>query len=73
MKSKEISKLNTDELKSKINSLKKDLFNFRFRKINGQLEDTSKVSQLKKDLAIVLTKLNKKHWYEQKNIKWWSY
>jgi len=48
MKSKEISKLNTDELKSKINSLKKDLFNFRFRKINSQLEDTSKVSQLKK-------------------------
>ena len=73
MKSKEISKLNTDELKSKINSLKKDLFNFRFRKINTQLEDTSKVSQLKKDLAKVLTKLNKKNWYEQKNIKWWSY
>ena len=70
MKSKEVSKLNTDELKSKINSLKKDLFNFRFRKINGQLEDTSKVSQLKKDLAKVLTKLNKKNWYEQKNIKW---
>ena len=73
MKSKEISKLNTDELKSKINSLKKDLFNFRFRKINAQLEDSSKVSQLKKDLAKVLTKLNKKNWYEQKNIKWWSY
>ena len=61
MKSKEISKLNIDELKSKINSLKKDLFNFRFRKINGQLEDTSKVSQLKKDLAKVLTQLNKKN------------
>ena len=61
MKSKEISKLNIDELKSKINSIKKDLFNFRFRKINGQLEDTSKVSQLKKDLAKVLTKLNKKN------------
>ena len=73
MKSKEINKLNTDELKSKINSLKKDLFNSRFRKINGQLEDTSKVSQLKKDLATILTKLNKKNWYEQKNIKWRSY
>ena len=70
MKSKEISKLNIDELKSKINSLKKDLFNFRFRKINSQLEDTSNVSKLKKDLAKVLTKLNKKNWYEQKNIKW---
>ena len=59
MKNKEINKLSKDELKSKINSLKKDLFNFRFRKINGQLEDTSKVSQLKKDVAKLLTKSNK--------------
>ena len=61
MKSKEISKLNTDELKSKINSLKKDLFNFRFRKVNGQLEDTSTVSKLKNDMAKLLTKLHKKN------------
>ena len=61
MKSKEINKLNTDELKSKINSLKKDLFNFRFRKINGQIEDTSKVSQIRRDVAKLLTKLNKKN------------
>ena len=60
MKSKEVNKLSKDELKSKIDSLKKDLFNFRFRKINGQLEDTSKVSMIKKDLAKILTKLNVK-------------
>jgi len=60
MKNKEINKLNVDEIKNKINSLKKDLFNFRFRKINGQLEDTSKVSQLKNDVAKLLTKLHKK-------------
>ena len=59
MKIKEINKLSKDELKNKVNSLKKDLFNFRFRKINGQLEDTSKVSQLKKDVAKILGKLNK--------------
>ena len=51
MKNKEINKLSIDELKSKINSLKKDLFNFRFRKINGQLQDTSKVSQLRQEVA----------------------
>ena len=60
MKYKEINKLSNDELKAKVNSLKKDLFNFRFRKINGQLEDTSKVKQLKKNVAKLLTKLNKK-------------
>ena len=59
MKIKEINKLSNDELKNKVNSLKKDLFNFRFRKVNGQLEDTSKVPQLKKDVAKILSKLNK--------------
>ena len=61
MKNKEIDKLSVDELKNKINSLKKDLFNFRFRKVNAQLEDTSKVPQLKKDVAKLLTKLYKKN------------
>tara|TARA_B100000287_G_scaffold370661_1_gene368230 strand:+ start:193 stop:378 length:186 start_codon:yes stop_codon:yes gene_type:complete len=60
MKNKEINKLSKDELKNKINTIKKDLFNFRFRKVNGQLEDTSKVSSIKKDLAKILTKLNTK-------------
>ena len=58
MKNKEINKLSKDELKAKVNSLKKDLFNFRFRKINGQLEDSSKIPQIKKDVAKILTKLN---------------
>ena len=58
MKNKEINKLSKDELKNKVSSLKKDLFNFRFRKTNGQIEDTSKVSLIKKDVARLLTKLN---------------
>ena len=61
MKNKEINKLNADEIKNKINSLKKDLFNFRFRKVNGQLESTAKVSQIKKDVAKILTRLNQKN------------
>jgi len=58
MKNKEINKLSKDEIASKVSSLKKDLFNFRFRKINGQLENTSKVLLIKKDIARLLTKLN---------------
>ena len=60
MKNKELNKLSNDELKKKANLLKKDLFNFRFRKVNGQIEDTSKVSIIKKDIAKIFTKLNKK-------------
>ena len=60
MKNKEISKLSHDELLSKLEKLKKDLFNMRFKKTNGQIEDSSIFSQVKKDVAKVLTKLNKK-------------
>ena len=60
MKFKEVEKLSVDEVTKKINLIKKDLFNFRFRKVNGQMEDTSKISQLKNDVAKLLTKLNKK-------------
>ena len=60
MKNKEVKKFTSDEIKNKIHSLKKDLFNFRFRKVNGQLEDTAKVNQIKKDVAKLFTKLNNK-------------
>ena len=60
MKNKEIKKLSIDELKNKVNSLKKDLFNFRFRKVNGQIEDTAKISQVKRNIAKSLTALKKK-------------
>ena len=59
MKNKEINKLSKDELDNKLDKLKKDLFNMRFKKTNGPLEDSSKVSQLKKDVARILTKINK--------------
>ena len=59
MKNKEIKKLSDDELKNKVNSLKKDLFNFRFRKVNGQLEDAAKVTLIRRDVAKILTSLNK--------------
>jgi|TARA_B110000881_G_scaffold206284_1_gene209478 large subunit ribosomal protein L29 len=61
MKNKVVKKLNKDELTKKVNSLKKDLFNLRFRKVNNQLEDTAKVSLLKREVAQHLTSLNKKN------------
>ena len=61
MKNKEIKKLSIDEMKNKVNSLKKDLFNFRFRKVNSLVESSAKVSQIKKDVAKLLTALNQKN------------
>ena len=61
MKNKEINKLTNDELENKLNKFKKDLFNMRFKKTNGPLDDTSKISQTKKNVAKILTKINKKN------------
>jgi len=61
MKYKEVNKLSNDELENKLQKLKKDLFNMRFKKTNGQIEDTSKFSQLRKNIAKVLTKKNIKN------------
>ncbi len=60
MKLKEIKKMSKDELKSKVNALKKDLFNSRFKRVNGQLTDTAKISETRKDVARVLTLLKDK-------------
>jgi len=60
MKNKEIKKLSKDELVSKLDKLKKDLFNMRFKKTNGPLEDSSKYPQVKRDVAKILTQMNKK-------------
>ena len=51
MKSKEINKLTKDELNNKFGKLKKDLFNMRFKKINGQLQNVSEYSSIKKNIA----------------------
>ena len=61
MKNKEVNKLSKDELENKLDKLKKDLFNMRFKKTSGPIEDTSKFSQVKKDIAKILTKVNKKN------------
>ena len=58
MKNKKIKNFTKDQLDKEISALKKDLFNFRFRKINGQLENPAKFSDLKKQIARAFTKLN---------------
>ena len=60
MKKKETKKLTKDQIIKNIETLKKDLFNFRFRRVNGQIEDTAKVPLIKKDVAKLLTRLNNK-------------
>ena len=57
MKKKEIKKLTKDQIIKNIEKLKKDLFNFRFQKINGQVKSPAKVSETRKIIARLKTKL----------------
>ena len=57
MKKQEIKKLKKTEIEDNINKFKKDLFNLRFQKINGQLNSFSKIKQTKKTIARLKTLL----------------
>jgi len=60
MKKKEIKKLTKDQAIKNIDKLKKDLFNFRFQKINGQLKNYAKISETKKTIARMKTLIHRK-------------
>ena len=61
MKKKELKKLTKDQALKDIDKLKKDLFNFRFQKINGQLKSAAKVNETKKNIARLKTLVEKKN------------
>ena len=60
MKKQEIKKLSKDEMIKNIDKLKKDLFNFRFQKINSQVSNPAKISETRKTIARLKTILKEK-------------
>ena len=60
MKKQEIKKLSKDEILKNIDKFKKDLFNFRFQKINSQVTNPSKIGETKKIIARLKTTLKGK-------------
>ena len=60
MKKKEIKSLSKDEILKNIDKFKKDLFNFRFQKINSQVTNPSKIGETKKSIARLKTILKGK-------------
>jgi large subunit ribosomal protein L29 len=47
-----------DELNGELAKLKKEQFNLRFQRANGQLEKTNRVRVVRKDIARIMTVLN---------------
>ena len=60
MKKQEIKKMSKDEILKNIDKFKKDLFNFRFQKMNSQISNPAKINETKKSIARLKTILKGK-------------
>ena len=55
MKAADVRALSADQLKEELAKLKKEQFNLRFQKATGQLENTARVTEVRKDIARIKT------------------
>jgi len=60
MKATDIREQTAEELETRLNDIKKDLFTLKFQKAIGQLENTQAIRNLRKDIALVETILREK-------------
>jgi large subunit ribosomal protein L29 len=61
MKKKEINKLTKEQSKKEFDKMKKDLFNIRFQKINGQVKNPAKINETKRNIARLKTLIGRKN------------
>ena len=61
MKKKDIKKLTEKQISENLEKLKKDLFNFRFQKVNGQIKSPAKINETKKNIARLKTLIEVKN------------
>lgn len=60
MKSADLRHKSEDELKGELIGLRKEAFNLRFQRATGQLENTARVGQVRRDIARIKTILTEK-------------
>jgi large subunit ribosomal protein L29 len=65
VKPSELRTLSEPELRSKARELRDELFNARVKRATGQLENTAKLNQLRRDVARVETILTEKRGAKQ--------
>ena len=61
MKAAELRNMTSAELENKLQELKRELFNLRFQNAINQLENPHQISEVKHDIARVMTVLNEKN------------
>ncbi|MFG1297645.1 MULTISPECIES: 50S ribosomal protein L29 [Xanthobacter] len=60
MKAEDVRALSPDQLADELLKLKKEQFNLRFQKATGQLENTARNQQIRRDIARIKTVQNQK-------------
>ena len=60
MKASEIRKLSAEEMDAKLAELKKELFNLRFQNATNQLDNTSRIGKVRKNIARIQTVITEK-------------
>jgi len=60
MKASDVRAKSDDELKSQLADLRKEAFNLRFQQASGQLENTARVRQVRRDIARIMTILGER-------------
>ena len=55
MKAADIKVMTVDQIDDEVLKLKKEQFNLRFQKATGQLENTARVTEVRKDIARIKT------------------
>ena len=61
MKVKELRELSVEQLETKLAELKSELFNLRFQLAINQLENPNRISEVRHDIARVMTLLREKN------------
>ena len=61
MKATDVRTKTDDELAEQLDTLGRESFNLRFQRANGQLENTSRVRQVRRDIARIKTVLGERH------------
>ncbi len=64
-KKKEDKKLTKDQAIKKLESLKRDLFNIRFKRINNQVENPAQYGEIKKNIARLFTTIKNTKWQKK--------
>ena len=57
MKAAEIRNLSGEDLQAKLKEARAELFNLRFQMATGQLDNTARIKQVKKDIARIKTEM----------------